>query len=222
MLEPIILPSELALVEHGLKLTPGNLNEMFAAYGKDPEVTANTGTSRMKHAKPASNLHPRFDALQEKSAILKSVGQCDAKGGLCPNTLAKFVIKPLADLSKGTQQFVILINGVFYFIVFKSHLALYNMTLQVSVGFVDPNCKNSALAPIFDYWKSGNFRGIDDSPVITQDEFVQERCLILETIRGRSAELKRAKNAPAHEAADEKKQKREAAAELKRAKSFLL
>ncbi|KAJ1452042.1 hypothetical protein M885DRAFT_569113 [Pelagophyceae sp. CCMP2097] len=143
---------------------------------------------------------------------------------LSSNTLAKFIIKLLADSSNETQQFVILIKNVLYLFVFKSRLALvlyhaltqcphaaacfkveekdggkftavpkfgYCITVQITVGLLRPDYTGSAVNAIRDYFGEAEFGGnsgdINDSPGMTQSDFEQKRCSIIEAIRNRSA-----------------------------------
>ncbi|KAJ1448151.1 hypothetical protein M885DRAFT_574786 [Pelagophyceae sp. CCMP2097] len=110
--------------------------------------------------------------------------------GLSPNTLAKLIIKPLADSSNETQH----------------------------VGLLHPNYTDSALDAIGDYLGEekfgGNSGGINDPSGMTQGEFEQKRGLIIDNVRNRSAAEIADKRA-AHGEAEKVEFKREAD-ELKR------
>ncbi|KAJ1448821.1 hypothetical protein M885DRAFT_500899 [Pelagophyceae sp. CCMP2097] len=249
------VPLEVTFVPHHLEMTPGRLDEMLDSDPKEPGVTAKTATLRLKNSMSPEFNRPAWKISQEKSEILRNIGRCDARSAetqlhgaqlvsneikaceydgsgtshfdnLGSNTLAKFIIKPLADSSNETQQFVILIKNVLYLFVFKSRLALvlyhaltqcshaaacfkveekdggkftavpkfgYCITVQITVGLLCPDYTGpeSAVNAIRDYFGEaefgGNSGGVNDPPSMTQSDFEQKRCSIIEVIRNRSA-----------------------------------
>ncbi|KAJ1446933.1 hypothetical protein M885DRAFT_603549 [Pelagophyceae sp. CCMP2097] len=247
------VPLEVTFVPHHLEMTPASIDEMLDSDPKEPGVTAKTATLRLKKSMSPEFDRPAWKRSQEKSEILRNIGRCDARSaktqslgaqlvsnevksceyggsgtshfdGLGSNTLAKFIIKPLADSSNETQQFVILIKNVLYLFVFKSRLALvlyhaltlcphaavcfkveekdggkftavpkfgYCITVQITVGLLRPDYTGSAVNAIRDYFGEaefgGNSGGVNDPPGMTQSDFEQKRCSIIEAIRNRSA-----------------------------------